>query len=89
MSLFIQENKQKTEYAVTVSYIEIYLEELRDLLDMETSSKDIHVREDEKGNTGKKRDLYSFILVTFQQCNCSFFLVCCYSFINDLFLSEC
>lgn len=36
-----------------MSYIEIYLEELRDLLDMETSSKDIHVREDDKGNTGK------------------------------------
>lgn len=28
------------------------MEELRDLLDLETSSKDIHVREDEKGNTG-------------------------------------
>ena len=37
---------------MTVSYIEIYMEELRDLLDMETSSKDIHVREDDKGNTG-------------------------------------
>ena len=40
------------EYAVTVSYIEIYLEELRDLLDVETSGRDIHVREDDKGNTG-------------------------------------
>lgn len=37
---------------MTVSYVEIYMEELRDLLDMDTSSKDIHVREDEKGNTG-------------------------------------
>ena len=35
-----------------VSYIEIYKEELQDLLDLETSSKDLHVREDDKGNTG-------------------------------------
>lgn len=49
---FPQENKHKTEFVVTVSYVEIYMEELRDLLDMDTSSKDIHVREDEKGNTG-------------------------------------
>lgn len=47
----MEENKHKTDYIITVSYIEIYLEELKDLLDMETSSKDIHVREDEKGNT--------------------------------------
>lgn len=50
--LNFKENKHKTEYIITVSYIEIYMEELRDLLDLETSSKDIHVREDEKGNTG-------------------------------------
>ncbi|CAH3166981.1 unnamed protein product [Pocillopora meandrina] len=47
----MEENKHKTEFVVTVSYVEIYMEELRDLLDMDTSSKDIHVREDEKGNT--------------------------------------
>lgn len=47
----MEENKHKTGYIITVSYIEIYLEELRDLLDLETSSKDIHVREDDKGNT--------------------------------------
>ncbi|KAK7479550.1 hypothetical protein BaRGS_00029187 [Batillaria attramentaria] len=38
-------------YDVRVSYIEIYKEELRDLLDLEASSKDLHVREDDKGNT--------------------------------------
>lgn len=37
---------------MTVSYIEIYMEELRDLLDVDTSSKDMFVREDDKGNTG-------------------------------------
>lgn len=47
-----QENQQKIAYEVHVSYIEIYLEELRDLLDLETSSKDIHIRENEKGDTG-------------------------------------
>ncbi|OWK62516.1 Kinesin-like protein KIF27 [Lonchura striata] len=38
-------------FHVKVSYIEIYKEELRDLLDLETSMKDLHIREDEKGNT--------------------------------------
>ncbi|EDO49990.1 predicted protein [Nematostella vectensis] len=46
------ESKQKIVFEVHVSYIEIYLEELRDLLDLDTSSKDIHIREDDKGNTG-------------------------------------
>ncbi|CAH1786333.1 unnamed protein product [Owenia fusiformis] len=40
-----------TEYVVRVSYIELYKEELRDLLDVDTSSKDLHIREDEDGNT--------------------------------------
>ncbi|XP_059729921.1 kinesin-like protein KIF27 isoform X2 [Haemorhous mexicanus] len=38
-------------FRVKVSYIEVYKEELRDLLDLETSVKDLHIREDEKGNT--------------------------------------
>lgn len=36
---------------VKVSFVEIYKEELRDLLDLNTSSKDLHIREDDKGNT--------------------------------------
>lgn len=40
------------QFKVKVSYIEIYMEELRDLLNLETSHRDMHVREDEKGNTG-------------------------------------
>ena len=37
-----------------VSYIEIYKEELRDLLELNVDNKpDLHVREDDKGNTGK------------------------------------
>ena len=43
-------------YSVKVSYIEIYKEELQDLLDLETSSKDLHVREDDKGNTGTNKN---------------------------------
>jgi len=36
-----------------VSYIEIYKEELRDLLEPSSDNKqDLHVREDDKGNTG-------------------------------------
>ena len=38
-------------YDVRVSYIEIYKEELRDLLDIE-NNKEIHIREDENQNTG-------------------------------------
>ncbi|XP_064601119.1 kinesin-like protein KIF27 [Liolophura sinensis] len=39
------------QFKVKVSYVEIYMEELRDLLNLETSHRDMHVREDEKGNT--------------------------------------
>lgn len=41
------------EYCVKVSYIEIYKEELQDLLDIETPAGNLHVREDDKGNTGE------------------------------------
>lgn len=36
-----------------MSYMELYMEELRDLLDLNTSSKDITIREDDQGNTGE------------------------------------
>ncbi|XP_075454996.1 kinesin-like protein KIF27 [Ascaphus truei] len=39
------------DFSVKVSYIEVYKEELRDLLELETNMKDLHIREDEKGNT--------------------------------------
>ncbi|XP_054141787.1 kinesin-like protein KIF27 [Melozone crissalis] len=42
---------RNTNFRVKVSYIEVYKEELRDLLDLETSVKYLHIREDEKGNT--------------------------------------
>ncbi|XP_057192364.1 kinesin-like protein kif7 [Triplophysa rosa] len=38
------------DFSVRVSYIEVYKEVFRDLLEVETASKDIHIREDEKGN---------------------------------------
>ena len=46
------QNTKDRSITTKVSYIEVYKEELRDLLDLETSSKDLHVREDEEGNTG-------------------------------------
>ncbi|XP_050185652.1 kinesin-like protein KIF27 isoform X2 [Myiozetetes cayanensis] len=46
----ISENPNINFY-VKVSYIEVYKEELRDLLELETSVKELHIREDEKGNT--------------------------------------
>ncbi|XP_026176064.1 kinesin-like protein kif7 [Mastacembelus armatus] len=38
-----------TDFSVRVSYLEVYKEEFKDLLEVETASKDIHIRED-KGN---------------------------------------
>ncbi|XP_030622220.1 kinesin-like protein kif7 [Chanos chanos] len=40
-----------TDFSVRVSYLEVYKEDFRDLLEIETASKDIHIREDDKGNT--------------------------------------
>ncbi|KAL2077069.1 hypothetical protein ACEWY4_026573 [Coilia grayii] len=37
-------------FSVRVSYLEVYKEVFRDLLEVETASKDIHIREDDKGN---------------------------------------
>ncbi|XP_064422088.1 kinesin-like protein kif7 isoform X3 [Latimeria chalumnae] len=39
-----------TDYTVRVSYLEVYKEDFRDLLEVETASKDIQIREDDKGN---------------------------------------
>ncbi|XP_073908389.1 kinesin-like protein KIF27 isoform X6 [Castor canadensis] len=39
------------DFNIKVSYIEVYKEDLRDLLELETSMKDLHIREDGKGNT--------------------------------------
>ncbi|XP_069622313.1 kinesin-like protein KIF7 isoform X2 [Ranitomeya imitator] len=38
------------DYTIRVSYLEVYKEEFRDLLEVQTSSKDIIIREDDKGN---------------------------------------
>ncbi|XP_032926495.1 kinesin-like protein KIF7 isoform X2 [Catharus ustulatus] len=38
------------DYTVRVSYLEVYKEEFRDLLQVDTASKDIQIREDDKGN---------------------------------------
>ncbi|KAL4224634.1 Kinesin-like protein kif27 [Mactra antiquata] len=44
--------EKAVNYTVKVSYIEIYKEELRDLLELNVDNKpDLHVREDDKGNT--------------------------------------
>uniref|UniRef100_A0A670YDR7 Kinesin family member 7 n=1 Tax=Pseudonaja textilis TaxID=8673 RepID=A0A670YDR7_PSETE len=38
-------------YTVRVSYLEVYKEEFRDLLQVDTASKDIQIWEDDRGNT--------------------------------------
>lgn len=39
---------------VHVSYLEVYKEEFRDLLEVGTASRDIQLREDERGNVGEE-----------------------------------
>ena len=41
------------EFSLRISYMEVYKEELRDLLDGGMSAREIHIREDEWGNTGE------------------------------------
>ncbi|KAF1335339.1 Kinesin-like protein, partial [Globisporangium splendens] len=45
----MKENEQHVEYNLRVEYIEIYNEELRDLLHPETTSKQLSIREDAEG----------------------------------------
>ncbi|XP_028812972.1 kinesin-like protein kif7 isoform X2 [Denticeps clupeoides] len=43
-----------SDFSVRVSYLEVYKEDFRDLLEAETASKDIHIREDDKVLCGVK-----------------------------------
>uniref|UniRef100_A0A3B3E1H5 Kinesin family member 27 n=1 Tax=Oryzias melastigma TaxID=30732 RepID=A0A3B3E1H5_ORYME len=50
----LQEKKKNNEgldTRVRVSYVELYREELRDLLELQNIHKELHIREDERGNT--------------------------------------
>nr|XP_040051469.1 kinesin-like protein KIF27 isoform X2 [Gasterosteus aculeatus aculeatus] len=46
-----RENGDDVEATVRVSYMELYMEELRDLLELHTIHKELLIRDDEKGNT--------------------------------------
>ncbi|XP_028563056.2 kinesin-like protein KIF7 [Podarcis muralis] len=46
----IMDENDLLDYTVRISYLEVYKEEFRDLLQVETASKDIQIREDDKGN---------------------------------------
>lgn len=48
-----RENGDDVEATVRVSYMELYMEELRDLLELHTIHKELLIRDDEKGNTGR------------------------------------
>lgn len=50
-----------TDFSVRVSYLEVYKEDFKDLLEVETASKDIHIRED-KGNIGMKYPSFHFTI---------------------------
>ncbi len=47
-------NSAGVEAVVQVSYMELYKEELRDLLELHTIHKELHIRENERGHTGNK-----------------------------------
>lgn len=57
--LLLEEKKaiEHMETIVKVTYMELYREELRDLLDVHPSQKELHIREDKKGNTGNMTEL--------------------------------
>nr|XP_020458229.1 kinesin-like protein KIF27 isoform X2 [Monopterus albus] len=46
-----RKNSDGLEATVRLSYLELYREELRDLLELHTIQKELHIREDERGNT--------------------------------------
>ena len=80
MSLWVffslQEGREQgIEFQVSVSYLELYLEDLRDLLDASTNSRDITIREDDSGNTGNTRIhlyiVYSKYMPMHICCNCN------------------
>lgn len=50
-----------TDFSVRVSYLEVYKEEFKDLLEVETASKDIHIRED-KGNIGMEYNISKLVV---------------------------
>lgn len=51
MNISLKDQNDK-QFSVKVSFLEIYKEELKDLLD--SSDKDMHIREDECGNISKQ-----------------------------------
>uniref|UniRef100_A0A3Q2YVQ8 Kinesin motor domain-containing protein n=1 Tax=Hippocampus comes TaxID=109280 RepID=A0A3Q2YVQ8_HIPCM len=46
-----------TPFTMRVSYLELYKEELRDLLELSTSHKDLQIRDDFRGNTGEMKNV--------------------------------
>ncbi|KAG8145114.1 hypothetical protein E2320_013487 [Naja naja] len=47
----VMDENDLLNYTVRVSYLEVYKEEFRDLLQVDTASKDIQIWEDDRGNT--------------------------------------
>lgn len=55
--LFLADKRKQSDgvdITVKVSYMELYREELRDLLELQATQKELHIREDERGNTGNQ-----------------------------------
>ena len=53
---FYQEMKD-VQFSIHISYLEVYQEELHDLLHITTPAQDIHIRENESGNTSQSTHL--------------------------------
>lgn len=67
------------DFSVRVSYLEVYKEEFKDLLEVETASKDIHIRED-KGNIG----MFVWFDAKYENCNCKYVCTYCIPFLFSL-----
>lgn len=61
--LLLEEKRaaERVETNVKVTYMELYREELRDLLDVHPNQKELHIREDKKGNTGNMTALQDYL----------------------------
>ncbi|XP_076010120.1 kinesin-like protein KIF27 [Genypterus blacodes] len=46
-----RQSRQSMEVTLRVSYLELYMEEVRDLLQLHSNPKELHIRDDDRGNT--------------------------------------
>lgn len=63
------QNSDVEKATVRMSYMELYREELRDLLELHTTHKELHIREDDQGNTGHLKNSFTLLNVIYTAYN--------------------